>query len=300
MTCPSDLRAIARALGGKPTPSGFVCSCPLPTHGKRRGDKNPSLSIGSSSDGDLLLHCKAGCNSHDIFIALRDRGLLGETPERRVKTPPRPTTYFPTDPVEPDRRALELWRSARPIEGTLAETYLRARGISSPIPPTLRFLPESEYMPGVFFPTMIAAVQAADRRVIAAQLTFLHPSGRSKAPCATPRKTFGPMGAGAIRLGPAGAVVGLAEGTESALSAMSLFGITVWATLGAQRLGSIRLPSEVDKVILYPDRDETGRRAAQKAAEVYRATRFVECKFPADGCNDFNDELTAETMSLVS
>jgi Winged helix-turn-helix DNA-binding len=138
MSCPPDLRAIARALGGKPTPSGFVCSCPLPTHGKRRGDKNPSLSIGSSSDGDLLLHCKAGCNSHDIFIALRDRGLLGETPERRVKTPPHPTAYFPTDPVEPDRRALELWRSARPIHGTLAETYLRARHITIALPPTLR------------------------------------------------------------------------------------------------------------------------------------------------------------------
>jgi putative DNA primase/helicase len=81
---------------------------------------------------------------------------------------------------------------------------------------------------------------------------------------------------------------------------MQLFGVTVWATLGAQRLGSIRLPSEVDKVILYPDRDEAGRGAAQKAAEVYRAMRFVECKFPAEGCNDFNDELTAETMSLVS
>jgi putative DNA primase/helicase len=298
----NDLHTLARSLKGKPAGSGFICCCPVLTHGKGRGDKNPSLSIAESSDGSLLLHCKAGCDSRAIFSTLRARGLLDEGPGRRDQRvkPQRPIAYFPTDPVEPDRRALELWRSARPIEGTLAETYLRARGISSPIPPTLRFLPESEYMPGVFFPTMIAAVQAADRRVIAAQLTFLHPSGRSKAPCATPRKTFGPMGAGAIRLGPAGAVVGLAEGTESALSAMSLFGITVWATLGAQRLGSIRLPSEVDKVILYPDRDETGRRAAQKAAEVYRATRFVECKFPADGCNDFNDEMTAETMSLVS
>lgn len=151
-------------------------------------------------------------------------------------------------------------------------------------------------MPRIFFPTMIAAVQAADRRVIAAQLTFLHPSGRSKAPCATPRKTFGALGAGAIRLGPAGAVVGLAEGTESALSAMELFGVTVWATLGSQRLGSIRLPNEVDKVILYPDRDEAGRGAAQKAAEAYRATRFVECKYPAEGCGDFNDELALESV----
>jgi putative DNA primase/helicase len=292
----TDLRALSRALGGKQTPSGFVCSCPLPNHGKGRGDKNPSLTIGEGKNAELVVHCKAGCNSLDILHALRDRGLLDERPpERSAKTPPRPTTYFPNDPVEPDRRALELWRSAIPIEGTLGETYLRARGIGLAIPPTLRFLPSFEYMPRVFFPAMIAAVQAADRRVIAAQLTFLHPSGTCKAPCATQRKTFGPLGAGAIRLGPAGAVVGLAEGSESALSAMELFGVTVWATLGAQRLGSIRLPSEVDKVVLYPDRDEAGRGAAQKALEVYRAMRFVECKFPAEGCGDFNDELTLES-----
>jgi putative DNA primase/helicase len=298
----TDLRGLAHKLKGKPAGSGFVCSCPLPTHGKRRGDKNPSLSIAEGADGSLLLHCKAGCDSRDVFNALRARGLLDEGPGRREHSakPKRTAPYFPADPVEPDRRALELWRSAVPIEGTLAEQYLRHRGITLAIPPTLRFIPEFEYMPRVCLPAMIAAVQGADRRVIAVQLTFLHPNGAGKARVATPRKTFGALGAGALRLGRAGPVVGLAEGAESALSAMELFGTPVWATLGAQRLGSIRLPPEVDKVLLYPDRDETGRVAAQKAADVYRATRFVECKFPAEGCNDFNDELAAETMSLVS
>jgi putative DNA primase/helicase len=298
----NDLRALALALNGKPVGSGFVCSCPLPTHGKGRGDKNPSLSIAESSDGSLLLHCKAGCDSRAIFSTLRARGLLDERPWRRDQRakPQRPIAYFPTDPVEPDPRAIELWRSAVPAEGTLAEKYLRHRGIALAIPPTLRFIPAVEYMTCVSFPAMVAAVQAADRRLIAIQITFLHPDGTRKAHCATPRKTFGAMGAGAIRLGPASAVVGLAEGTESALSAMELFGGSVWATLGASRLPSIRLPPQVDKVILYPDRDEAGRTAAVKAAGAYRLMRFVECKFPVEGCNDLNDELALEKSEMRS
>lgn len=293
MTVPVE--EIARALRGRPVGSGFVCSCPLPTHGKGRGDKNPSLSICQGDDGTLLVNCKAGCDGRDILRVLRDRKLLDDgAPQHSDRPTKRTAPTFPVDPLMPDPRALELWRAALPIAGTLAEAYVRHRGITIDIPPTLRFLPSVEYMPRVFFPAMVAAVQAADRRAIAAQLTFLHPSGRSKAPCATPRRTYGALGAGAVRLGPAGAVTGLAEGTESALSAMQLFGGVVWSTLGAKRLGSIRLPDEVDKVLLYPDRDETGREAACKAAEVYRATRFVECKYPPAGCNDFNDELSLE------
>ena len=79
----ADLHALARELNGKPAGSGFICSCPLPTHGKGRGDKHPSLSIAASSDGSLLLHCKAGCDSRDIFSALRARGLIDERPGRR-------------------------------------------------------------------------------------------------------------------------------------------------------------------------------------------------------------------------
>jgi putative DNA primase/helicase len=291
-------RAISRALGGGRNGAGFLCRCPVHGHGAGRGDRSPSLSI-ADGDAGLLVKCFAGCAPCDVLAELRRRGLVDGRERREVPAKARKPLGPPSDP-EPDPRAVALWRSAVPIHGTLAETYLRARHITIALPPTLRFLPEFEYMSGVFFPTMVAAVQAADRRVLAVQLTFLHPSGRSKAPCAVPRKTFGALGAGAVRLGPAGAVTALAEGTETALSAMQMFGGVVWSTLGAMRLGSIRLPDEVDKVLLYPDRDETGRDSAQKAAEVYRATRLVECKFPAEGCNDFNDELAAETMSLVS
>ena len=296
-TSPSDLRTIARALGGAVV--GRQVLAPGPGHSPR--DRSLSLWLDPTKPEGISVHSHAGDDWRECKdYACKRLGIERDRPRRdsRIK-PQRPIAYFPTDPVEPDPRAIELWRSAVPIEGTLAEQYLRHRGITMPLPPTLRFITELEYIPRVTLPAMVAAVQAADRRVIAVQLTFLHPNGIRKAQVANPRKTVGAMGAGAIRLGPAGPVIGLAEGTESALSAMQLFGGTVWATLGAQRLGSIRLPSLVDKVILYPDRDEAGRAAAHKAAASYRLLRFVECKFPAEACNDFNDELAAETGSSV-
>jgi hypothetical protein len=49
---------------------GYRSSCPLPRHGKGRGDRNPSLSIGVDREGNILLHCFANCGSESIVEAL--------------------------------------------------------------------------------------------------------------------------------------------------------------------------------------------------------------------------------------
>ncbi len=54
---------IARLLHGRPEGTGFLCRCPVPTHGKRRGDMRPSLGV---SDGREVWW----------FIVLPDVGLL--------------------------------------------------------------------------------------------------------------------------------------------------------------------------------------------------------------------------------
>src|SRR5262249_41873012 len=59
------------------TGGGYLCSCPLATHGRRRGDRNPSLLV---RDGDfrLLVHCYAGCDPLHILEELRRRGLIDD------------------------------------------------------------------------------------------------------------------------------------------------------------------------------------------------------------------------------
>ena len=51
---------------------GWVACCPA------HADKNPSLSIDESRDGKVLLHCHAGCEQEDVIDALRTRGLWPE------------------------------------------------------------------------------------------------------------------------------------------------------------------------------------------------------------------------------
>jgi len=74
---------IAQALGNAKQANGsWLASCPVQSHGKGNGDKNPSLSITETQDGKYLFHCHGGCDQNDVFGAIRDRGLLPELPKR--------------------------------------------------------------------------------------------------------------------------------------------------------------------------------------------------------------------------
>jgi hypothetical protein len=113
-----------------------------------------------------------------------------------------------------------------------------------------------------------------------------------KADVLYPRLTTGSYGSGAVRLGPAADVMGLAEGVETALSAMQLSGVTVWASLGSARLHQVELPSEVKEVHIFVDNDEPGRLAAKRTADVHtKAGRRVYLRSPPDECGDWNDFL---------
>lgn len=96
------------------------------------------------------------------------------------------------DGAEREKRhhlALYLWKRARPIAGTIAETYLRGRGIGCELPATLRFLASGR---PDRHPAMIAAFGLADEpapgllaipdeAVTGVHLTLLRPDGSGKA-----------------------------------------------------------------------------------------------------------------------
>ena len=47
-------RSIAQALPGSiRNGNGYLCRCPVTSHGKGRGDRNPSLSMADGDDGKL-------------------------------------------------------------------------------------------------------------------------------------------------------------------------------------------------------------------------------------------------------
>jgi hypothetical protein len=74
---------IAKTLGNAKKANGqWVASCPVPSHGKGNGDKNPSLSININDDGKPLFHCHGGCSQEDVFHTIRALHLLPELEER--------------------------------------------------------------------------------------------------------------------------------------------------------------------------------------------------------------------------
>lgn len=291
----SDAQSITLALGGRWRGHYGLARCPVQSHGQGRGDRRPSLSVRDGERSDrILVHCHAGCDSRDVMQALWDRGLI-EHERAAAKPRPRIVPQQPREP-DPDASAIGLWHAAEPITGTLGERYLcEHRGLSGPLPPTLRFRPDVRYpLAGTILPAVVAAVQRPDRTVVAVQTTFLRLDGK-KAPLSAPRITIGSLGTGAVRLAAADETLGLAEGVENALSAMEMTGTPCWATLGAQRLPRITLPDIVRRVIIFGDRDATGELHAGLAVTAYsQQGRSVEIMWPPGDAADWNDALCAE------
>jgi putative DNA primase/helicase len=242
-------REITIALHGRWNAAANRGSARCPCH----DDHSPSLLL---SDGDkpgcVLVHCFAGCDRRDILAALRDRGLLEECAHQHEL---RSCRIEPPPPViAPDLQALEIWGMASPVEHTIVQLYLRARGITIAPPPSLRCAGGGYHLTDPAT-AMVAAVQAPDRRIIAVQVTRLDPSGERKAQVPIPRRTFGALGNGAVRLAAAGDVLGLAEGVESALSAMQLSGVPTWACLGASRMHRVAVPESILELHVFADND---------------------------------------------
>ena len=280
---------IAKALGGHPVGRGWVAHCPA------HDDQTPSLSI-ADGEGKILICCHAGCSQAEVIAALRRRGLwgrgrLGAAPNAAAKQR-HDTKADEASDRQRTEMALGIWAETQPATGSLVETYLRARGINIPSPPSLRFHPVLKHSSGGRWPALVAVVtQGAEGEPIAIHRTFLSPDGRGKAPIDRQKMLLGPCRGGAVRLGPVSDRLMIAEGIETALSAMQATGQAAWAAMSAPALRSLDLPPVVREVIVLADGDDAGESAAKTAALRWRREgRLVRIARPPAGA-DFNDML---------
>ena len=287
-------RDLTRALRGHWHGSYGTARCPA------HDDRNPSLSI-TERDGKLLVFCHAGCDQAEVWTALKDRGLVGETCNRPVTScRHRQGSNVVTDQLERPVRAeakatfaKRIWAESRAAVGTPVESYLKGRGLTVEPPATLRYHPGLKHGPtGLFLPAMVAAVTTGPGRDVAAvHRTFLVADGRKKAPVSQNKMMLGPCSGGAVRLAAAGEELLLAEGIETALSVLQATGKPTWACLSTSGLKAIILPPEVKTVTIAADGDGAGEKAAQEAARrFYTEGRKVKIARPPDGM-DFNDLL---------
>lgn len=276
---------LVQKLGGQWRARGAMCRCPA------HNDRIPSLSV-RAGESSILFKCFAGCETSDVLRAIRRLNLDVPPADLAGVDPSYRRTHVPTGQL-----ARQLWASGSGLKGTVAENYLRGRGIDI-LPQGLRWHPRTPLRVGAvlcFRPALLAAVEEGGR-IVSVQRLFLDGGrGELARDLVPPKRSLGRPSSGAVRLWNAGPRLGLAEGVESAASAAILLGFPVWAVLGAERLHQITIPDMVETLILLPDNDLAGRRAARRAHDIYRqSVLHVETIWPWWGLNDWNDVLRQE------
>lgn len=280
------------ALGGKFHGRYGTAPCPV-CQPERRAGQN-ALTIADRAVGGLLLHCKrGGCDFRDILAA------AGVTPGTFAA--PDPLAIRETErqrQAEADKRAGQarrVWQEAIPIGGSLADVYLRSRGITCPLPNVLRFHPDCWHPTGKRLPAMVALVEGGQG--FAVHRTYLRTDGSGKVGVTPDKAMLGAVAGGAVRLTDAQGPLVVAEGVETALSltcGLLRAPATIWATLSTSGLRGLSLPAVPARLTIATDSDDGG---AGQAAGNDLATRAVTLGWtvsilPAPNGRDWNDVLT--------
>ena len=279
---------IAKAHNGYKAGSNWICRCPA------HDDKAPSLSIRDGRDGKLLVRCFAGCDPLDVLAALREGKHTDTTDYKET------TSEAGNDPTTAHRhrQALSLWRQTEPAPGTPVEAYMRFRGYTGPIPPTVRcyrHLPHQRT--GLKLYAMVAAVALAPgREIMGIHRTYLKDDGSGKSPVDPNKMMLGSVKGGAVRLAPAAERMAVTEGIETGFSVQQATGIATWAALSAGGIENLILPALPlgADIVIAADNDVSGRglAAAETAALRWMAEgRKVEIRMPETVGFDFNDVL---------
>lgn len=284
-------RDVLFALGAdEKTLSGKHCPCPF------CGGKDRFRFTDNGGNGMWICNsCGAG-NGMQFVQSLLNVDFVGaiHAVERVLPTAKARPVVAPPDPRP---RLNALWSKASPLEaGDPVVTYLEARGVWCDDALELRCATDVPYYHEGReigrFDAMLARVRDVNGSPKTLHCTYL--KGGKKADVPSPKKVLSPMGEGpAIRLYPAGEILAVAEGIETALAVRRRTGMPVWATISANGMKSLVVPPEVKLVEIFADNDGNfvGQVAAYALAQRLVANRvFANVALPAGGFGrDFAD-----------
>jgi putative DNA primase/helicase len=232
--------SIIKALGGNETTG--MCRCPS------HNDKTPSLKVSTGSNGKVLVHCKAGCLQDAVIAALKARGLWHRRsslfrPPTTEETPEESSAGLAKE--ESLKKAREIWQAASPDDAKRLAPYFEGRGITS-IPHGARWLSASQAskLTGRHYPAMVLQIVNSIDKFQGVQVLWLSRDGTTKLNTAKPRRNFGSLKGGYIKLGipdPKRPLI-LAEGVENAMSASQFTLAPAIAALANWNLKFIKPP----------------------------------------------------------
>ncbi len=294
---PTDAASIVAYLKG--TWHGTYGTAPCPICQPEGRKDQTALSAKDGSDRLLLLCRKLGCNFADILAAIGTSA----------------TDYKPPDPsiiAQRDREATKqrerlagaaqrLWMGSLPISGTIAEDYLAgARGISAPLPDTLRFNRHCRHSPSnSTHPALIGAVTRLDGAAKpCVHRTYISCDGSNKADLEPAKMMLGKALGGGVVLKDEAGPLAVGEGIETSLSLASglLKDIgTLVAALSAAGMAGLALPEVPANLIIATDGDEAGQNAGDQLGTRALSLGWNVQMICAPEGQDFNDVLRGVT-----
>jgi hypothetical protein len=295
-----NARGIALALYGRRAQrladGSYLVPCPVLSHGKGRGDRNPSLRIGDGASR-LLVRCYSGCDPRDVLDVLRRRGLLDGAPREKdcnlpagdSAPPPRDSGNLPNQDF-----AERIWRQSQDIAGTHAESYLARRGIVLDDVPNLGGLRWHPHCPWERGTAPCVLARYTDARTAEPRGIWRRPIDGNKP------MTLGPMRGCVIRLWPDEDMTThlvLGEGVETAAAASQIehkgtLLQPMWAAGSAVNMARFPVLPGIEALTLIVDNDKsgTGQQAAATCARRWiDAGREVIRLTPKMMGADFND-----------
>jgi hypothetical protein len=234
-----------------------------------------------SEHGDLLDLIRLNRNLRDLGEAMNEARRFLALPRSPIPSPPN-LGHASAAASGSSEAARRLFNAGRPVPGTPAEAYLRARGITGWLGwPALRYHPsvyyrETEHAPLEGWPALLAAVTDLDGNITGIQRTWLDRRRPDKAPLADPRRALGHLLGNGVRFGAAepalaqAGVLAAGEGVETMLALKSVLpSLPVIAGLSANHLAALDLPSApvLRRLYIACDNDAAGFRAAQRLRE---------------------------------
>lgn len=277
--------AFTREMGGRWHGQYGTARCPA------HDDTTPSLSIKDGDNGNLLLFCHAGCEFSAIVAALNNRGItlsraMDDFADRA------PGSWKPQQLVADLIRL--IWSQSKPVQGTLAERYLCARGIKNENFSRLRFHGALRHPTGERLPALVGLVEHVRGPAVGLHRTYLDHRAPRKTTLEPDKAMLGDCKGGAVRLRGGQHGLAVCEGIETSLSLAAGLGegFAVWAALSRGGVAALELPARSafgGCLLIGMDGDAPGRQAGAALAD--RATVLgwkVEIVAAPEG-QDFND-----------
>ncbi|MFY9350519.1 MAG: CHC2 zinc finger domain-containing protein [Sphingobium sp.] len=289
-------------------PRELVGLCPF------HQERSPSFEV---NDGKGTYHCWGCGEAGDAitFLVKKERLTFIQTVEQLLGD------FFPTISDEErvkrkadDEKAMaaritiarDIWSRSVPAAGTPAEIYARSRGITIPLPETVRFVMTPRWRNdetgevGRDYPAMACALQDVHGAIVGVQCVFLAAGGRRKyervredGTKAKAKLSFGMIVGSAFRLGPPSDHVILCEGPEDGLTLwQEMPDRSIWVACGTAMLPRVALPSSINYVSLAGDNNDAGRAAVEAAVAAYMGQGLPTTSFyPDPEFKDWNDQL---------